>query len=450
MHEAALRGGTPEPEADPGCFLAGAGVITCLALRTTPALYPALALALGGTLLQLPALAARVPRPQLRGSWLLPFQVGVALPLLLGLPAAAAARPLWLVPFWLAVFTLSGWALLRYGARSLSHLRWRHSGSAGSAAAGEQGQRDPWVLHAASRRLAEDSTAELRELLRGVPASPRTPHGRQALRLESARAFLERDLATARRLAAELLETPFDLEEGRQFRAWAAYLELAAGCPRTAGQLAEAALGPHALAGEAWFEHCSTLQAWALAEQGFADEAQALTRFILTNTRPRSPYRNTLYALLSRTASSRNEACAVWDVKAPALRTPPPPRSVDERDSLAMGWRCRELARAGQSHEARETGARAASAAGSPYARALVHVDLGYAELELGQPEPALEQFARARAEWPWLPAGEEGRAVALSALGRAAEAERVRSEAALRFPEHRAALGAPPQVAAR
>ena len=108
MHEAALRGGAPDPEAHPGCFLVGAGVIACLALRPTPGFYPAVSLALAGLVLQLPVAGTPHVGSLKPASWLALLRLGIALPLLTGLPAALGARPPWLVLFWLAVFAATG------------------------------------------------------------------------------------------------------------------------------------------------------------------------------------------------------------------------------------------------------------------------------------------------------------------------------------------------------
>jgi tetratricopeptide (TPR) repeat protein len=463
MHEAALRGGPYEAPVAPGCFLAGAGLIAVLALHTTPGIYPAASLVLAGLA---GPLFSRMGawQPKVRATELARRSVyGLLLaPLALGIPSVLAVRPAGMVLFWLAVYLLSARTLWAYAGDLL--LRVQHQDALRTLPATRLPEyarnlafsgprkhaREDLLLAAAERLAAEgkpDAALSVLECIGETGKTASSPQGkgsgavfrRRVRRLQSAIDFLGGDVEAGRKGIQELLAGPIDLEEGRQYRAWAAYLALAAGCPRSAAELADAAVGPQAIAGEAWFEHCRTLQAWALEQQGDDQAALQLARFVLANAGAASPYRGTLRALLSRVYLNLGEVEEAAKQSGEALQAG---RSHEPgSDCFILGQRCRILGASGQRDEAVRVGETALAAARSPFAHALGHVDRGHACLLAGDPQSAAVEFRRALEVWPSLPDASEGLARAVAALGDRAGAEHLRAEAARSYPQHRVAL---------
>jgi tetratricopeptide (TPR) repeat protein len=460
MHDAALRGGHRDPPARPGCFLAGAGLVAALGLHTTPGLYPCLSLvSIGLAALFLPVLQCRRAAenagtgPSFPSQDTLPAETLVLVaamgPLIPGILASLHARPLGIALFWLATdLCVAGilwvWAADLCSRRQHEDALLSLSGKeletyARALAPVRQRVRNEMLLLAAER-LAEEGALEAARSTLGLRTGDTGPgFQRRARRLESTLAFLEGNVEEARAHAAALLAGPLDLEEGRQYRAWAAYLELACGAPRFAAELAGAAMGPHAVAGEGWFEHCRSLQAWALWEQGYPDSAAALARFVLLNASVGSSYRAFLHALLADAYCRLGEEEPAGAHAREAMALLPGEQSIGE--SFLYGWACRRRAAEGRQEEALALARRAAATARGPFAGALAVVDQGRAWLLLGDARAAERDLRHALELWPWLPAAEEALAEAAVARGDAREGARLRSCAASRFPQHRVAL---------
>jgi hypothetical protein len=405
MHEAALRGGPHEPPARSGCFLAGAGMIAMAALYTTPGRFPAAALFLVGLLLH----GGRLHRSASFWRLFRPAVYGVLLlPLLIGLATSWNLRPVWLALFWLDVFVIAGAALWAHSTAVL--LRLAHQEAIATLPADRleayadvlsrngrpRPARDDLLVEAIQRLLAGGDAGAAERLLDRALFSRHAATVPRLTRLRSALAFLRGDLDNARDRARELLVIPSDLEEGRQFRAWAAYLELASGHPKRAAVLADAAVGPQALAGDAWFQHCRALHAWAVLEAGEAEAALELARFAFLNAEPGSPYRPTLRALLARCYLE------LGDLERAAAEVQPP-MPPGEADSFALGQLCRVRAAQGRRAEALAAGTEALAAAGSLYARALALADRAAAGRALGDSAAAEADLQAAETLWPWL-----------------------------------------------
>jgi hypothetical protein len=222
--------------------------------------------------------------------------------LLGGVPAVAMIPRPEVAVFWLCVYGAAAFALIRAP---------RSQGSVADSALDEAERR----VTAGDAEGALALLSRLRQSLSGADAL-------RVERLRSACCFLQGDLEAARAIARRLLGGPVDLEEGRQFRAWAAYLELAAGCPEAAFDLAQAAFGPPALAGPAWIAHCGTLQAEALEQQGEHEAALGLARVIGEHSSGLEPYASTLRGLRLRVAARQ-----AWALGAAESDAVPAPRN---------------------------------------------------------------------------------------------------------------------------
>lgn len=447
MHRSALRGGPAEGWIQPGWLLAGGGIIAVLGLRPTPGLFPGLSLLLTGIA------AILAPHLQRRGHGRIsPAAVmygAIAGPLVMGLPAALTAEPPIMRAVWFAVFAAAGAILGRHTGEllcrveHLDRVRTLPPSELGVYATevlsgrGSEEARSAVVLEAAERLLEQGDTPGAGDLLDRIPVRA-TPHSRrEGLRLRSALSLMDGDLEFARELAQGLLAEPLDLEEARQFRAWGAYVELAAGCPRTAAELAAAAVGPHAMAGASWVEHCGALQAWALTEQGYPEDARELVRFLLANLRPGSHGTPSLHAVTARIEFQLGE----WERAGQALRLALEQKDLDEPDPFVLGVQCIVSGAAGEAAALVEAAERALAVTCGSFARALAHADAGWGWLNLREGKPAEEQFRKALDLWPTLPSACEGLADALALQGSREEAERVRSEGARRYPQHRIAI---------
>jgi tetratricopeptide (TPR) repeat protein len=268
-----------------------------------------------------------------------------------------------------------------------------------------------------------------------------TTNSVEAARQQSVTAFLASDLEEARKIAETALAGPIDLEEGRQLRAWLAYLELAAGRPVQAAALAEAAIGPQVMAGEEWLAYCRTLHAWALWEAGYAADAATEARFYYTNTPNAGPIRQSARALALYLQEAQSAEGTVEENPAPAS---------SPCDAWDLGLRARRLARVEERGLAHETAQRAESAATTPFARARALLDHADVLLALGQPDKARSLLRESLELWPTLPAALAALAAAEETLGSPERAAAVRADLRQRFPEydianHAAASGTPP-----
>jgi tetratricopeptide (TPR) repeat protein len=448
VHEAAVLGGPPEPPARHGSLLAVFGAVAVAATRTTPGVYPAVAVLLVGLMSPLAYLLQRQGRdPAPAARWL--GRVGVAVPLLLGLPRVwsqpPAATLLWIVVYGAAAFGLSRYAadqLVRLLAQEEIHRAPRERLAALTAGLRSQGPasgaRGSLLLHAVGRHAAAMDLDAAREELEALGALITDPSlARRRERLRSVVAFLGGDLEGARSIARSLLGQPADLEETRQYRAWAAYVEIAAGSPRAGTELAESALGPPAMAGLAWMEHCRALQAWALLERGLPELSLEVTRYVLNATTLGGSYRASLRALEAASALAAGDPAIARVLAESAAGM----RADEPGFVAALTAPC--LAGTAGPREALEVAERARTLARGPFAAALAAVSTGQVHLALGEPEEAARAFRQGLDLWPWLPIAEEGLAQSALARGDAPEHHRRLKEAARRYPEHRVALAA-------
>lgn len=389
MHDFAVRGGPPEFPRSRGCFLLGGAAVGALALHRGPGIWPMISVALMGVMLLLPQdWLKRVGHRRLMALVLLPI-LGVFTVLLQPKPELWGFQMFIIFPQFFVLFFAS--------------VRWSR--------------------------------------LVGLLETPKVTHQTvEQARAQSVAGFESGRLEEARSLAQGALAGPIDLEEGRQLRAWLAYLELAAGRPAQAALLAEAAIGPQVMAGEEWLAYCRALHAWALWEQGLLEEAATEARFYYANT----PHAGEIRQALTSLATFLDEELAARQGKQAEspdvflLRDP-----IDQEDSFRVGLRARRLAKIEERGLAQEAGQRAFCAANSPYARARALVDQGWVALDLGDPVEAREKLHEALELWPTLPAALSALAAVEERTGNLKAARALRSESRCRFPEYGAALKA-------
>jgi hypothetical protein len=376
MHRVLLRYETQEIRAFTGCFLTGAAAVALLACRTSPAAYPILAFLLGTLVLDPPKLLLRV------GARIAPGDrrcrlAAVALPLAYG-AFQMLRRPLGHeTVVWLLVFAAAGLgttkllAALDIVRQNLDEAR-KVSGSELArwiAASPERSAGGSVSLLAFERLILEGEPSEFGPLLDGKGMSCLTRFfPRRALRLRALAAFMQSDLTAARQRVVELLAAPIDLEEGRQHRAFAAYLALADGAPWEALVFARAAVGPPSLAGEGWTIHSTLLQAWCLLETDAADQAAATLGPIESMVPRAGPLRLGYLALAAWCAVENNEPATALARRAVDLRA----LLEADSDPDPLWWElyARVLLECGDDEGAARAAERSLAAAGlNPFAR---------------------------------------------------------------------------------